>query len=205
MANIPDDRSMNTFFIAGLLAGLTGLLVFLTIHHFWITPIWFILPIGLVLAAAGGLAIGWCYRELAPHLPPRPWTTLAMIGLISAILLPAIILAEISPPLFAMADGEAKLAVSVRHATVTFILELLVTSTLTGGLAGWLISRTGRAALATSLAGFVFALGPGHNIPFIGNMGGTGKGLAILAAIIIPATLVLVESHAFLDSSGSNS
>jgi hypothetical protein len=201
MAYFPDDRSMNTAFIAGILAGLTGLLVFLTVHHFWITPIWFILPIGLVLAAAGGLAIGWSYGELLPHLPPRPWATLAVIALIGVILLPAIIMAEISPPMFTMADGEAKLAVSVRQATVTFILELLVTATLTGGLAGWLIGRTGRAALATSLAGFVFALGPGHNIPFIGNMGGTGKGLAILAAIIIPAALVLVESHAFLNSS----
>ncbi len=183
------------------MAGLTGLLAFLTVHHFWISPIWFILPIGLVLATAGGLAIGWCYSELAPHLPPRPWATLAMIGLISAILLPAIILAEISPPMFTMAGGEAILAVSGWLAAVTFVLELLVTATLTGGLAGWLIGRTGRATMTTALAGLVFALGPGHNIPFIGNMGGTGKGLTILAAIIIPAALVLVEGHALLNSS----
>ena len=37
-------KAMNASLIAGLLAGIAGLLVFLTIHHFWIRPIWFILP-----------------------------------------------------------------------------------------------------------------------------------------------------------------
>ena len=45
--------------IPGVLAGVAGLLVFLEIHHVWIKPIWFILPSGLMIAAAGGLAVGW--------------------------------------------------------------------------------------------------------------------------------------------------
>ena len=61
--------------IAGMFAGVAGLLVFLVIHHFWIKPIWFILPIGLVIAAQRrGLAVGWAYSELLPGLPRRPWT-----------------------------------------------------------------------------------------------------------------------------------
>jgi membrane associated rhomboid family serine protease len=67
--------------IAGLLAGITGLLVFLVIHHLWIKPIWFILPLGLVIAAAGGLAAGWAYSELLPGLPRRPWTIFALASL----------------------------------------------------------------------------------------------------------------------------
>jgi hypothetical protein len=69
--------------IAGVLAGITGLLVFLVIHHIWIMPIWFILPIGLVIAAAGGLAVGWAYSELLPGLPRRPWSIFAWVALIS--------------------------------------------------------------------------------------------------------------------------
>jgi len=57
---------------AGILAGIAGLLVFLLIHHLWIMPIWFILPFGLIVAALGGLAVGWMYGKLLPNLPPRP-------------------------------------------------------------------------------------------------------------------------------------
>src|SRR5262245_58037909 len=38
-----------------------------------------------------------------------------------------------------------------------------------GGLVGWWLGRTWRAAVATAVTGFVFVLGPGHNIPFIGG------------------------------------
>lgn len=60
--------------VVGIQSGIAGLLVFLIIHHFWIMPIWFILPFGLVVAALGGAAVGWAYGELLPHLPPRPWS-----------------------------------------------------------------------------------------------------------------------------------
>ena len=180
--------------IAGFLAGIIGLLVFLVMHHYWITPIWFILHLGLVIAALGGLAVGWAYHELSPHLPIAPWSILAFVALIGIILAPAILLAEIRQPLFSISQGEAELAVPVWYAVIVFILELLVTATLAGGLAGWLIGGTPRAALATALAGFIFALGPGHNIPFIGSTPALWKGIGILLAIILVSTFVLVES-----------
>lgn len=189
---------MNTTLIAGVLAGIAGLMVFLIIHHLWIMPIWFILPVGLIIAAAGGLAVGWAYGELLPYLPPRPWSVLAMIALIGIILLPAIVLAEVRQPVFILSDGEAVMAVSIGRAAAIFILELLVTATLTGALAGWLIGGSSRAALATAIAGFIFALGPGHNIPFIGGTPGVGKGLAIMLAIIVASALVLVAGQALL-------
>lgn len=189
---------MNTSFIAGLLSGISGLLVFLTIHHFWIMPIWFILPLGLVIAAVGGAAIGWAYNELHPHLPPRPWTALAMIALIWVILLPSIVLAELRRPVFDITGEEAVLAVSIGRVTLVFILELLVTSTVMGALLGWLIGRTTQAALATAVAGFIFALGPGHNIPLIGGTPGVVKELAIMTAVIVVAALVLTEGYVWL-------
>lgn len=189
---------MNTTLIAGILSGIAGLLVFLTIHHFWITPIWFILPFGLMIAAVGGAAVGWAYGELLPHLPPRPWTALAMIALISIILLPSIVLAELRRPVFDISGEEAVLAVSIGRVTLIFILELLVTSTIMGALLGWLIGRTSQAALATAVAGFSFALGPGHNIPLIGGTTGVAKELAIMTAVIVVAVLALVIAHAWL-------
>lgn len=179
--------------MAGVFSGIVGLVVFLVIHHFWISPIWFILPLGLVIAALGGLAVGWAYHELSPNLPPRPWSTLAVVVMIGLILLPAIVLAELRDPLFAFTETGSELSVSVAYAIVIFVLELLVTAALAGGLAGWLIGGTSRAALATGVAGLAFALGPGHNIPFLGNIPGSTKGMAILLIIILSAAVVLVE------------
>jgi len=53
------------------------------------------------------------------------------------------------------------------------------------------------------VAGFVFALGPGHNIPFIGGTPGVGKELAIMTAVTLVAALVLVEGHAWLSTGRS--
>ena len=94
------EEMLTPHLVAGVLAGIVGLLVFLVIHHFWITPIWFILPMGLVIAALGGLAVGWAYHELSPNLPRSPWSAFAFAALTAIILAPAIILAEIRQPLF---------------------------------------------------------------------------------------------------------
>jgi hypothetical protein len=184
--------------IAGMLAGTAGLLVFLVIHHLWIKPIWFILPLGLVIAAAGGLAVGWAYGELLPNLPGRPWTIFAWAALVGLTLTPAIVLAQLRPPLFTGTGMNVTTSVSVAQAAVIFVRDLLLPATVTGGLAGWLIGRTKRAALATALASFVFALGPGHNVPFLGNQPATGKGIVLLIAIVLSASIVLVEGHAAL-------
>jgi hypothetical protein len=191
---------MRTTFVAGILAGIAGLLVFLVIHHLWIMPIWFILPLGLVIAAGGGLAVGWAYGELLPKLPPRPWTALAVVALIWGTLLPSVVVAELRQPLFIMTGDSSVLAVSIGRASLIFILELLVTATLMGAAAGWLIGGTRRTALATAVAGFAFALGPGHNIPLGGGTPGVGKELAIMMAIIVVSALVLVEGDAWLSA-----
>jgi hypothetical protein len=184
--------------IAGLSAGITGLLVFLVIHHLWIKPIWFILPIGLAIAAIGGLAVGWAYGELLPGLPRRPWTIFAWFGLIGLTLAPAVVIAQLRPPLFTGTGMNVIATVSITQAAVIFVRDLLLPAAVIGGLAGWLIGRTKRAALATALAGFVFALGPGHNVPFLGNQPVTGKGIILLIAIVLAASIVLVEGHAAL-------
>lgn len=194
---------MRSYLLAGAFAGAAGLIVFLVIHHFWIMPIWFILPVGLVIAGLGGMAVGWSYAELHPNLPSRPWTILSWVALIGVILLPSIILAEMRSPMFAISETGSVLMISVGQAAVIFILELAVTAALVGGLAGWVISRTRSAMIATALAGFVFALGPGHNIPFLGSTPATFKGVIILLAIVFVSAVVLVELQAKLDSPSS--
>src|SRR3990172_11437117 len=105
------EGSMMPFLVAGVLAGIAGLLTFLIIHHFWIRPIWFILPAGLLMAALGGLAVGWSYSEVHPGLPSRPWTAIAFAGLIVLILAPSVLLSELRTPIldaatFSIPPGE---------------------------------------------------------------------------------------------------
>ena len=184
--------------IAGVLAGVAGLLVFLVIHHLWIKPIWFILPLGLVIATAGGLAVGWAYSELLPGLPRRPWTIFAWGALIGLTLTPSIVLAQLSPPLFSGTGENVTSTISVGQAVIIFVRNLLFTATVIGGLGGWWLGHTQRAALATALAGFIFALGPGHNIPLLGNTPAVGKGVVLLVIIIFVSAIVLVECQAWL-------
>ncbi len=190
-------KTMHTALIAGALSGVAGLLVFLTIHHFWIKPIWFILPPGLVIASLAGLAVGWSYTEIRAGLPPRPWTALAVLAVVGATLVPALVLAQLRPPPLDIATG-ILLHGTAASVIARFVLELVLTATLVGGLAGWWLGHTTRAALATGLAGFVFALGPGHNIPFLGSTPAAGKGLVLLVAIIVVSSVVLVESQSWL-------
>ena len=190
---------MSPYLIAGMFAGIAGLLTFLVIHHFWIQPIWFIAPVGLIVAGLGGLAVGWAYAEIQPGLPPRPMTALAVMGLIALTLLPAIVLGQTRPALVDMSTGSMAIpAGQGGRVAVRVVLELLVTATLMGGLAGGWLGHTSRAAFATALAGFVFALGPGHNIPLLGNTPAAGKGVLLLLAITFVSAFVLVEASAWM-------
>lgn len=194
------NHTDTTACIAGVVAGIAGLLAFLVIHALWIVPIWFILPIGLVVASAGGLAVGWAYAELRCRLPRRPWTALTVVGLIAIILLPAVVLAELQAPVFTVTAAGPLQTVATSLIVARFVGELLATATIVGGLMGGWLGRTRRAALATAVAGFIFALGPGHNIPLIGGTPGVGKELAIMTAVTLVAALVLVEVHAWLST-----
>lgn len=193
---------MNTALVAGLLSAVAGLLVFLTIHHFWIKPIWFILPPGLFIAALGGLAVGWAYSEIQTALPPRPWTSLAVFAIVALTLTPAILLAQLRPPPLDISTGAIIDGSTTGIVIARVVLELLLTATIVCALMGWLLVRTPQAALAMALASLVFAIGPGHNIPLLGNTSAVGKGIVLLIAIIATSAIVLVESDALLSRFG---
>jgi hypothetical protein len=180
----------------GVVSGIAGLLTFLVVHALWILPIWFILPLGLVIAIPGGLAAGQAFDEVCHRLPPRPWAAFVFTALIAAILLPATVLAELRPPMFALTTAGPIFQMKVSMAVAVFLAELLLTATLTGGLLGWWLGRTRKAALSMALTGLTFALGPGHNIPFIGGTGGVGKEWAIMGMVIFTSALALVEGRA---------
>ncbi len=199
-----NDRSGTASIEAGAGAGIAGLVVFLVLHDLWIVPIWFIAPVGAVMAVAGGAAVGAAYGELGPRLPRRPFTVVAVMGLVAVVLAPSVVIAELRGPIYAMDRDGGSLLVPATQAVADFVVSLLGTSSLTGGVLGWLIGRTGRAAGTMALAAFAFALGPGHNIPLLGGTGAAAKELLVLAAVTAVASTVLVEGEAWRARRDSN-
>jgi hypothetical protein len=193
-----ETRSRAASMRAGMAAGIAGFAVFLLIHHLWIVPIWFIAPVGGLLAAAGGATVGVAYADLLPHLPRRPWRAIAMAGAVGIVLLPAFVIAEFRGPIFAIErGGGGPLLVSGTDAAA-LVVGSLAAATIVGAGLGWLIGRRRRAAGTMALAAFVFATGPGHNIPLLGGTPAVAKELAILAAVVGLSSVVLVEGHAWL-------
>jgi hypothetical protein len=179
---------------AGVTSGVAGLLAFLVVHHVWIAPIWFVLPLGLLVASVGGVAVGLAYFELAPRLPARPWRAVAVLGAMLACFAPGMLLSLCHGPLFEMPAARIPPGQGVRVA-----VELLVPPTLTASLIGWWWGRSGRAAAVTALAGLALALGPGHNVAMFGADPLALKGHAIVIIVCIVAAITLVEADALLE------
>jgi len=177
---------------AGVLAGLAGLTVFLALHHVWITPIWFVAPVGALMAAACGAAVGAAYAELRPRLPRRPWTSIVVPLGVVAILAPSVVLAELGGPVYAMGGGDAATVLVPASVAIAAFVALLVTATVVGAGLGWIVGRTPRAAGRMALAGFALGIGPGHNIPLLGATPAVTKELVILAVVTATASVVLV-------------
>ena len=115
------------------------------------------------------------------------------------VLLPAVIVAELRGPIFAM-DGT--LVVSGEAAVVDVVVGLMVTAAIAGASVGWLITRDRRAAGSMAIAALALALGPGHNIPLLGGTPVVAKELAIVGAVVAVAAVVLVEVHTWLTHRG---
>ena len=115
-----------------------------------------------------------------------------MMIVIGAILAPSVILAQLRSPLMDIRTGVI-LDGDTGHVVLHFVVELLLTATVVGALAGWFLGRSPQASIATALAGLVYAIGPGHNIPLLGSTPAVGKGLVLLLLITLVSVIVLVE------------
>lgn len=175
---------------AGVAAGLVGLATFLVVHHLLIVPIWFVAPVGAILAAAGGAAVGAAYAELRPHLPPRPWTAFGVAGLIAVVLLPALVVAELRGPIY---DLDGTLLVPPTEAILDVVVGLLGSATVVGAAVGLLVGRSRRAAGMMAVAGLALAIGPGHNIPMLAATPAVRTELIILGVVMAVASIALVE------------
>lgn len=184
-------------YLPGVLAGLVGFVVFLLLHAVWIRPIWFVAPLGIAIAGIGGVAVGWAFADVKPHLPAGVIGRWVAVGVGAVLVLtPTMILVQLGDPYVPVVDGVAQVeAVDVPSLAVRFVVELIVVTAVTGAGVGWLLTRRRRGALAVSAASVALALGPGHNIPFFqlaSHLTATRTALLLLLAAIASASMVLV-------------
>jgi hypothetical protein len=194
-----DDGERPSAAAAGVVAGIACLAVFLVLHHVWIAPIWFIAPVGAVVAGAGGAAVGVSYAELRSALPERPWRSGALAAIWAVVLLPAMLIAQVRGPVYAIGkDGAGTLLVPPSEAMVDVAIGLIAVAMAGGALIGWCIGRSRRAAVTTMAAAACVAIGPGHNIPLLGGSPAVSTELALLVAMLGVGSIVLVEADARL-------
>lgn len=172
--------------LAGVLAGLAGFLAFLLIHQALIMPIWFIAPLGVVVAALAGLLVAWAYAALRPALPQNTWlAVLAFVALLTLTQVASYAVSSVQHPIIDYLWGGNRVLPGFEGIVFSrFAVDLFVTSAVAGALAGWAVGRSKQAAGRMALAALGFAIGPGHNTPFFA---GVTESAGTLWALILGA------------------
>lgn len=183
----------------GVAAGLTGLVVFLSLHAVWVLPIWFVAPLGVVAATLGGVAVGWAFLQVEPRLSQRlVFRWLAVAGGAVLVLIPSLLVAWAGDPYFTVFDGVRRASSDIPGIALRFVVEFLVVTTLSGAALGWVVTRSRRGTVAVATAALAFALGPGHNLPFFHLLAApavarTGLLLTLATIVAASATFVVVD------------
>ena len=137
---------------AGALAGTVALLVFVTLHAAWITPIWYMLAMLPIAAGVGALG-AWSFREL--RLPGSAPLDGALFGVV--------LLATLAPTAIA---GVVLGPVDQQRIDWARVLLQLLLAAPAGAAIGLALGGSPAAAGALGVTGTAFALTLGHNLPF---------------------------------------
>lgn len=181
-------------FWAGAISGIAGLLTFLIIHHFTIRPIWFIAPVGLLFAIAGGAAVAWAFQALQPRLNANILiASLAFAALLTLTQVPGFLISSTRAPIIDTVTANI-LPGKGWEAAGRFFLDLFLTAAIAGALIGWGLAGSGVAAGRMALAAVAFSIGPGHNIPFFAGTVGAGKMWAIMGSVILVSALTFAAT-----------
>ena len=181
---------LKSHLIAGAITGLFGVAVFGLVHHIIIEPIWDRLATGIPFGLVGGLAMGWAFFEIrragrihaglwgGPAFGLVLWLTLAPMTAVGAYFRAAGMHGNV---------GDLEMAV-----------ELLL-AVGAGSLAGGLLTRRWRPALAVGVATLTLALVMGGPIPVL-NSARAGRLFAAFALLYPLCGLALAAMASALSS-----
>lgn len=183
---------------AGIASGLAGLATFLVLHAIWITPIWNILVVGVLISGFGGWLAIRCYGYASRLANGRLGSYGLVFAGVSLTLVPSVVLTIVLPPLLETENGEIVRPLNVSWLVSGFFVNLLIPTFLAGAAMGWLLTKRRTTAALFGGMGLLMGLGPGHNIPLFGAATAAQWGM-VLALTFVPmaaAAVVLVEGVA---------
>jgi hypothetical protein len=177
---LPSSRLI-AFLIAGAVTGLLGVALFGVIHAAIIVSIWTRLIGGIPFGVGAGLAIGWAFYELrgSARLEIGVLDALAFGFLLWATLIPMTLFGVI-----VRATG-----IHGQDDAWEVVVELVLTFGA-GAIAGRLIGRRWRAALALGAASLALTLAQAGPIPVM-NSGRAASLFAAIAAVYLACVIAL--------------
>lgn len=174
---------------AGVISGLVGLVTFLIIHAVWITPIWQVAFVGIIIASLAGLVTAQCYNIVKPAKHARPLSWIFVFGATALPLLPGAVLPHLFPPLLESENGQVIHPINLPWLISGFFITLLIPAAITGGALGWFITKRRRPAALFSAMGLIMAVGPGHNLPLFGSEASGEQLIKALTLTFVPVAL----------------
>ena len=177
----PETREQLPKMLGALSGGLT-VLIFVMIHHLWISDIWFNLGPMVLAGAVCGLVIVWSYTKAVSEHSPRRWFVYNgfQIGLLVALGMVSFVVLD---PKFTMA--EAMVMDDALAELIPPALPLMILAILVGTFLLWIAYGRKRGALAPILVTqvlLVFLVG--HNLAILGLVELSGDLLAVFAEFI---------------------
>lgn len=164
--------------LTGALSGVSGGLVFATLHAIVIVPIWNRMAGGLVFGAIAGAGAGWAFAECFPAairmLTARGVATGAVFGALLWLAIAPVTAADALLRATGLAPRYELLAVAVA----------VVLAVAAGGTLGWLLTRRLRAALAGAVAGLLLTIAMAGPVPVGRSPRARNIFLAVLPAAV---------------------
>lgn len=168
--------------ITGAVSGVSGGLLFATLHAIVIVPIWDRMTGGLVFGAVAGAGAGWAFAECYPAAV-RSVTTR---GVASGALFGALLWLAVTPVTAADALLRAT-GIAPRYELIA-VGVAVVLATSGGGMLGYLLTGRQRAAIAGAVAGLLLTIAMAGPVPISRSPRARNIFLAVLPAAVLGGT-----------------
>lgn len=165
--------------LTGALSGVSGGLVFATLHAIVIVPIWDRMTGGLIFGAVAGAGAGWAFAECYPAAV----RTMTKRGVASGALFGALLWLAVSPVTAADALLRAT-GLAPRYEMLAVAVAVLL-AVAGGATLGWFLTRRFRGALAGAVAGLLLTIAMAGPVPVGRSPRARNIFLAVLPAAVL--------------------
>ena len=142
----------------GTIVGAVGAVSFAIVHAMLIVPIWSRIPGGMVQAVPAGIALAWAFERLARA---RNWRTATHGAIFGAVLFLTLLPGTVFANTLRLAGAHP--------GDWPGTIGTLAIAAISGGFAGWILTRERRASRAHAIATVVLTAAAGGPVPVVNS------------------------------------